>query len=78
MKPLPRQQRRGVVCSGSRKPSASEDPEALESYAMAHREQHSNREAKKPKQEKPKGGATAQPQKWAVSEALQAKDTSKH
>jgi hypothetical protein len=45
---------------------------------MAHREQHSHREAKKPKKDKPKGGTGAQPSKWAVSEALQAKDTSKH
>jgi hypothetical protein len=45
---------------------------------MAHREQHSNREAKKPKKEKPKEGAGAQPSRWAVSEALQARDNSKH
>jgi hypothetical protein len=67
-----------VVCSGSRKLSAREHPEASEGYAMAHREQHSNREAKKPKKEKPKGGAGAQPNRWAVSETLQAKDHSKH
>ena len=47
-------------------------------YVMAHREQHSNREAKKLKKEKPKGGTGAQPNRWAVSEALQAKDQSKH
>jgi hypothetical protein len=51
--------------------------ETLEAHAMAHREQHSNREAKKPKKEKPKGGAGAQPNRWAVSEALQARDNSK-
>jgi len=45
---------------------------------MAHREQHSNREAKKPKKDKPKGGAVAKPNRWTVSEALQAKDQSKH
>ncbi len=44
---------------------------------MAHREQHSNREAKKPKKEKLKGGAGAQPNRWAVSEALEGKDDSK-
>jgi hypothetical protein len=44
---------------------------------MAHREQHSNREAKKPKKQKPKGGAGAQPNRWAVSEALEGKDESK-
>jgi len=44
---------------------------------MAHREQHSNREAKKPKKEKPKGGTGAQPNRWAVSEALEGKDDSK-
>ncbi|WP_166802138.1 hypothetical protein [Microvirga pakistanensis] len=45
---------------------------------MAHREQHGNREAKKPKKEKPKGGATAQPRKWAVSEIVEARADSKH
>jgi hypothetical protein len=44
---------------------------------MAHREQHSHREAKKPKKEKPKGGAGAQLKRWAVSEELQARDASK-
>jgi hypothetical protein len=44
---------------------------------MAHREQHSNRESKKPKKEKPKGAA-AQPARWAVSEALEQRDNSKH
>jgi hypothetical protein len=57
---------------------AGDDPEGLEGYVMAHREQHSNREAKKPKKEKPKGDAAAQPNRWAVSEALQARDNSKH
>ena len=45
---------------------------------MAHREQHNNREAKKPKKEKPKGGAGAPPSRWAVSEELKAKGQSKH
>jgi hypothetical protein len=53
-------------------------PETLEGHAMAHREQHSNREAKKPKKEKPKGGAGVQPRQSAVSETLQARDNSKH
>jgi len=45
---------------------------------MAHREQHSNREAKKPKKEKPEGGMGAQPNRWAVSEALERNDDAKH
>ena len=44
---------------------------------MAHREQHGNREAKKPKKEKPKGNMTAQ-SKWAVSEIIEARTDSKH
>jgi hypothetical protein len=40
---------------------------------MAHREQHSNRETKKPKKEKSKGSTGAEPKKWAVSEELQAR-----
>jgi hypothetical protein len=44
---------------------------------MAHREQHSHREAKKPKKEKPKEGIAVQPKRWAVSEELQARDASK-
>ncbi|UVF21650.1 hypothetical protein HPT29_011245 [Microvirga terrae] len=44
---------------------------------MAHREQHGNRESKKPKKEKPKGG-TQQPTKWAVSEIVEARSDSKH
>jgi hypothetical protein len=43
---------------------------------MAHREQHGNRETKKPKKEK--GGAKAHPTKWAVSEVVEAKASSKH
>jgi hypothetical protein len=47
--------------------------------AMAHREQHGNREAKKPKKEKPNGGGAARPSKWAVSEIVEARtDSSKH
>jgi hypothetical protein len=45
---------------------------------MAHREQHGNREAKKPKKEKPKGGATARSSKWAVSEIVEARTDAKH
>jgi hypothetical protein len=45
---------------------------------MAHREQHSNREAKKPKKEKPKRGTAAQPKRSPVSEALEVRDNSKH
>jgi hypothetical protein len=51
--------------------------ETLEGHAMAQREQHGNREAKKPKKDKPKEGV-AQPRKWAVSEMLEEKDSSKH
>ena len=47
--------------------------------AMAHREQHGNREAKKPKKDKPKEAMTAQSPKWAVSEIVEARtDSSKH
>jgi hypothetical protein len=42
-------------------------------FVMAHREQHSNREAKKPKKEKPKDAASSKPSRWAVSDALEAK-----
>ncbi len=45
---------------------------------MAHREQHSNWEAKKPKKEKPKGGMGAQSNRWAVREAVERNDDSKH
>jgi hypothetical protein len=44
---------------------------------MAHREQHSNREAKKPKKEKPKDRTAAQPKKSPVSEELRAKASAK-
>ena len=37
---------------------------------MAHREQHSNRETKKPKKEKPKTTASAPSIKKTVSEAV--------
>jgi hypothetical protein len=53
-------------------------PELLEVSVMAHREQHGNREAKKPKKEKPKGGATARSPKWAVSEIVEAQPDAKH
>jgi hypothetical protein len=45
---------------------------------MAHREQHSNREAKKPKKEKPEGGTAVQPKRSPVSEALGVRENSKH
>jgi hypothetical protein len=50
--------------------------EPLEDYAMAHREQHGNREVKKPK--KDKGNAKMQPSKWSVSEVIESKGGSKH
>ena len=43
---------------------------------MAHREQHGNREAKKPK--KDKDSTQTQSGKWAVSEVVEAKASSKH
>ena len=43
---------------------------------MAHREQHGNREAKKPK--KDKGSTKAQPSKWAVSEVVEAQTNPQH
>jgi hypothetical protein len=45
---------------------------------MAHREQRGNREAKKPKKEKPKGGVAAGSKRWAVSEIVEARTDSKH
>ena len=51
-------------------------PAVPEGYAMAHREQHGNRETKKPKKEKPK--AEVQPNKWAVSNRLSAKAQRDH
>jgi len=48
----------------------------LEDYAMAHREQHGNRETKKPK--KDKGSTKAQPSKWSVREVVEANGGSKH
>jgi hypothetical protein len=54
-----------------------EQSDALEILAMAHREQHSNREAKKPKKEKPKDAASSKPSRWAVSDALEAKPGAK-
>jgi hypothetical protein len=46
---------------------------------MAHREQHGNRETKKPRKDKPKGAMTAQPSKWSVNEIVEARtDSSKH
>jgi hypothetical protein len=43
---------------------------------MAHREQHSTREAKKPK--KDKGGTKTQASKWGVSKVVEAQVGSKH
>lgn len=45
---------------------------------MAHREQHGNREAKKPKKDKPKGGGTVRSTKWAVSEIVEERADTKH
>ncbi len=45
---------------------------------MAHREQHGNREAKKPKKDKPKGGVTATSTRSAVSEIVEARTDTKH
>jgi hypothetical protein len=50
----------------------------MEEKVMAHREQHGNREAKKPKKEKPKAGVTAQSMKWPVSEIVEARPDAKH
>jgi hypothetical protein len=50
----------------------------LEGFVMAHREQHGNRETKKPKKERPKGSAGSESKRWAVSEALEEKAGSKH
>jgi hypothetical protein len=44
---------------------------------MAHREQRGNREAKKPKKEKPKGPVTAQSTRWSVSELVEDRPESK-
>jgi hypothetical protein len=43
---------------------------------MAHREQHGNREAKKPK--KDRGSRSDEPKTWDVTEIVEAKSTSKH
>ena len=45
---------------------------------MAHREQRGNREAKKPKKDKPKGGVMVQSTKSAVSEIVEARTDTKH
>lgn len=44
--------------------------------AMAHREQHGNREAKKPKNDKE--SRSAEGKKWDVTQVVEAKATSKH
>jgi hypothetical protein len=54
-----------------------DDPGPMEE-AMAHREQHGNREAKKPKKEKSKGPVTAQSTKWSVSELVEDRPEAKH
>jgi hypothetical protein len=43
---------------------------------MAHREQHGNREAKKPRNDQ--GSRSAEPKKWDVTEIVEAKSTAKH
>jgi len=45
---------------------------------MARREQHGNREAKKPKKQRPDDDTRPQPRKWAVSELLEERTDSKH
>ena len=45
---------------------------------MAHREQHGNRETKKPKKDKPKGAVPAQSTKWSVNEIVEARTDTKH
>jgi hypothetical protein len=50
----------------------------MEGYHMAHREQHTNREAKKPKKDKPKDGSQGSRSKWVVNEAVEAKTNEKH
>jgi hypothetical protein len=50
-----------------------------EEKVMAHREQHGNREGKKPKKEKSKGAGPGLSTKWAVSEIVEGRpDASKH
>jgi hypothetical protein len=50
--------------------------EPLEGSGMAHREQHGNRETKKPK--KDKGRTKMPPRTWAVSEVVGAQTNPKH
>ncbi|MBZ6079118.1 hypothetical protein [Microvirga puerhi] len=45
---------------------------------MAHREQHGNRESKKPAKERPKDNLHGESKRWAVSEAFQEKAKPKH
>jgi hypothetical protein len=45
---------------------------------MAQREQHGNREAKKPKKDKSTGAVAAQSTKWTVSEIVEDRTGSKH
>jgi hypothetical protein len=52
--------------------------EQLESHDMAHREQHSNRETRKPKKEKSREGNQGPQSKWVVNEAVEAKANGKH
>ena len=53
-------------------------PLYMEGYHMEHREQHTNREAKKPKKDKPKDGSQGSRSKWVVNEAVEAKTNEKH
>jgi hypothetical protein len=45
---------------------------------MAHREQHTSREAKKPKKEKPRDESQGPRSKWVVKETVEAKSHEKH
>jgi hypothetical protein len=59
--------------------SISYDLGMPEEKVMAHREQHGNREGKKPKKEKSKGAGPGLSTKWAVSEIVEGRpDASKH
>jgi hypothetical protein len=64
------------ICSPSNRLTAPHFSERWEGYAMAHREQHGNRESKKPK--KDKGRTKTLPSQWAVSEVVEAQAGSKH
>jgi hypothetical protein len=67
-----------MVCLGGVIRRVPETILDVKETVMAHREQHGNREAKKPKKEKPKGEVGAQSTRWAVSEIVEARTGSKH